>query len=229
MDMIKAKDERANIIYINKELYTFDHIKNYTDLYRHFEENYNPNATNYFIVDEVQEISGFEKCLRSILTEEKADIYITGSNSEILSGDLATHLSGRYIEIKVYSLSFSEFTQFHKLEPDDNSFLKYLKFGGLPGLLHIGLDENLVPDYIRNIYSTILLKDVVKRYNVRNVHFLESLVKYIADNTASIVSAKKISDFLKSQQVKISPNVVMDYLEYLTASFFLFKVHRADI
>lgn len=229
IDEIKLNDRNANIIYINKELYQYDHIRNYNDLYDHFNINYKESRNNYLIVDEVQEINDFEKCLRSILADNKADIYITGSNSEMLSGDLATHLSGRYIEIKVFSLSFNEFLTFHELDVNNESFVKYITFGGLPGLVSLGLNDNLVYDYLRNIYSTILLKDVVKRYNIRNINFLESLVKYIAENTGSIVSAKKISDFLKSQQVKISPNVVMDYMEYLTASYFIFKVNRSDI
>ncbi|MDA3893454.1 MAG: ATP-binding protein [Salinivirgaceae bacterium] len=229
IDYIKSNDAQANIIYINKELYEFDSIRDYNDLYMYFNDKHAPDKTNYFIIDEIQDIVGFEKCLRSILAEERADLYITGSNSEILAGDLATYLSGRYIEIKVYSLSFSEFLVFHKLEPNHDSFIKYLQYGGLPGLVNLGLNENLVYDYLRNIYATILLKDVVKRHNVRNIYFLESLVKYVAEITGSIVSAKKASDFLKSQQIKISPNVVMAYLDYLTSSFFIFKVDRSDI
>jgi hypothetical protein len=229
IDEINATDTQANIIYINKELYQFDHIRDYNDLYNYFNEHYAAGKSNYFIIDEIQDISGFEKCLRSLLAEGRADLYITGSNSEMLSGDLASYLSGRYVEIKVFSLSLSEFLTFHKLDSNQANFMKYLQYGGLPGLVSIGLNENLVYEYLRNIYATILLKDVVKRYKVRNINFLESLVKYVADNTGCIISAKKISDFLKSQKVNISPNIVMDYLGYLAASFFIFKVDRSDL
>jgi len=184
---------------------------------------------NYIFIDEIQDIDGFEKALRSLKSSEKYDIYCTGSNSNLLSGELATYLSGRYIEIQVFGLSYREFLIFHKLENKQESLLKYIKYGGLPYLMHLELDDLIVYDYLKNVYNTILYKEVVSRYKIRNPAFLENLVEYLAENTGSIVSAKKISDFLKSQKINISPNIVLNYLSFLSNAFFIFKTVRSDI
>lgn len=229
IDYLEATKELLNIIYINKELYEFDHIKDYNDLMSFFQQNKVIGKKNYFIIDEIQEITGFERCLRSIQASDEAEIFITGSNANLLSGELSTFLSGRYIEIKAYGLSYLEFLQFHNLENNENNFYKYLRFGGLPGLIHIALEENLIYDYLNNIYAAILFKDVVKRNNIRNVSFLENLIRFVGDNVGSLFSAKRISDFLKSQQIKVTPNLVMDYLNFLENAFFIFKVNRSEI
>lgn len=229
MDLIRKEDVDANIIYINKELFEFDAIEDYVTLYQYFETQKVVSKNNYLFIDEIQEIANFEKCLRSIQAKNEAEIFITGSNAKLLSGDLSTFLSGRYIEIKVYGLSYKEFLEFQQLEKGQGSFEKYLKYGALPGIIHIALEDYIVFDYLKNIYEAILYKDVVKRYNIRNISFLENLVRYLADNTGSLVSSKKISDFLKSQNIKIAPNLVLDYLSYLENAFFIFKVQRAEI
>jgi len=229
MDAIKEKRKNANIIYINKELSKFEKIKNHKDLLEYIEKNSKPKGKNYVFIDEIQDIEKFEKALRSLNASGRYDIYCTGSNADLLSGELATYLSGRYIEINVFSLSYSEFLAFHKLKNSPESFLKYLKYGGLPYLIHLELNDEVVYDYLRNVYNTILFKDVVSRYKIRNIAFLEDLVWYLADNTGSLVSAKKISDFLKSQKINISPNIVLDYLSFLAQAFFIFKVPRSNI
>ena len=167
--------------------------------------------------------------MRSLSAEGGYDIYCTGSNAGLLSGELATYLSGRYIEIKVFCLSYIEFLDFHKLKNNTGAFLKYIKYGGLPYLINLKLKDDIVYDYLKNIYNTILFKDVVKRHKIRNIAFLERLTLYLADNTGSLVSAKKISDFLKSQKTNISPNVVLNYLSHLESAFFIFKVRRSEI
>lgn len=229
IEHIKASYAAANIIAINKELYEFEFIINDSDLYHYFRSKYIPNKPNFLFIDEIQEITNFERCIRSILASNEADIYITGSNADILSGGLATFLSGRYIEIKVNSLSYSEFLLFHQLENSNESFERYIRIGALPGLIHFNQDNEAVSDYMKGIFSTVLLKDVVKRFNIRNVNFLENLVFFVADNLGSVVSAKRISDFLKSQHIKISPNVVIDYLNYLCKAYLVNKVPRYDI
>lgn len=230
IDLIKEENKEANIIYINKELYEFDKIKNYHDLLNYIEKKKNKKAKkNYLFIDEIQDIIEFEKALRSLNANSKYDIYCTGSNANLLSGELATYLSGRYIEIKVNNLSYIEFLKFHKLEDEKNSLIKYIKYGGLPYLINLELKDNIVYDYLRNVYNTILLKDVVTRYKIRNISFLENLVEFLADNIGSLVSANKISDFLKSQKIKTSPNVVLDYLSYLSKSFFIYKIPRSNI
>ncbi|MFH1829510.1 MAG: ATP-binding protein [Pseudomonadota bacterium] len=230
MDMIKEKHNAAEIIYINKELHEFEHIQNHKDLINHIEKTApKKKAKTYLFIDEIQDIQNFEKALRSLKATGKYDIYCTGSNATLLSGELATYLSGRYVEIKVHSLSYLEFLTFHKLKETEESFLKYIKYGGLPYLKHLELTDEVVYDYLRNVNNTILFKDIIARFNIRNVSFLEQLVDYLADNVGSIVSAKKISDFLKSQRINISPNVVLDYLSHLCSTFFIHKVQRTDI
>ncbi|MCG2695359.1 ATP-binding protein, partial [Candidatus Parcubacteria bacterium] len=207
----------------------FDEIKNYKDLIDFIKRNTQARRKNYIFIDEVQDIKQFEKALRDLNARGKYDIYCTGSNANLLSGELATYLSGRYIEFKVFGLSYLEFLFFHKLSDNQESFLKYIKYGGLPYLIHLELEDSIVYDYLRNVYNTILFKDVVNRHKIRNAAFLERLVEYLADNTGSLVSAKKISDFLKSQKTDISPNIVLDYLSFMTQAFFVFKVPRSDI
>lgn len=229
IDALKKASPRANIIYLNKELYEFDHIKNYRHLIQHVKKQKSSTGKNYILIDEVQDIDQFEKALRHFQAEGDYDIYCTGSNAKMLSGDLATYLSGRYVAMKIFSLSYPEFLNFHNLKNTAEAFLQYVKYGGLPYLFNLPMEDNVVYDYLRNVYNTILLKDIVKRHRIRNVAFLESLVKYLADNTGSILSAKRISDFLKSQKIKISPNVILNYLAYLASAFFIFKVPRAEI
>ena len=230
MDELESRGiKKESIIYINKELHEFDFIKDYSSLLSYIDKKVRSKRKVYLFLDEVQEIDKFEKALSSLLARGGYDIYCTGSNADLLSGELATRLSGRYVEIKVYGLSFPEFLNFHKLTNDDVALEKYLKYGGLPYLINLQLEDDVVYDYLRSIYSTILFKDVVTRHRIRNAAFLENLVDYLADNTGNLLSAKKISDFLKSQNVKISPNVVLNYLSYLTAAFFVFRVHRSEI
>ncbi len=229
MDAIKKMHQQPNIIYINKELNKFDKLKNYQDLLVYVRKHSKKSVKNYIFIDEIQDIDEFEKALRDLISSEKYDIYCTGSNSNLLSGELATYLSGRYIEIQVFGLSYREFLIFHKLENKQGSLLKYIKYGGLPYLMHLELDDLIVYDYLKNVYNTILYKDIVSRYKIRNPAFLENLVEYLAENIGNIVSAKKISDFLKSQKINISPNIVLNYLSFLSNAFFIFKTVRSDI
>lgn len=164
-----------------------------------------------------------------MLAEGRYDIYCTGSNANLLSGELATLLSGRCIEISVFALTYPEFLRFHQLGDSPESFMKYLKYGGLPYPRHLALEDTIVYDYLVNIYNAILFRDIVARRQIRNVEFLERLVEFLSDNTGNPVSAKKISDFQKSQKLKISPKIVLDYLSYLAAAFFVYKVRRSDI
>lgn len=228
ISLIQEENPNANIIYINKEQYEFKQIANQDDLFEYISANWSAEEKNYILIDEVQEIQGFEIALRQLLVKE-ADLYCTGSNAKMLSGDLATHLSGRYIEFHIHSLSYIEFLEFHELENSNESLEKYIRYGGLPYLIHLPLEDEIVYSYLKSIYNTILLKDIVARYSIRDIDFLERLVEYLSDNLGSYVSSKKISDFLKSQRVSLSVNTVMNYLKYLTNSFFISKVQRLDI
>jgi predicted AAA+ superfamily ATPase len=226
--LVKQLDKKANTIYINKEQNEFKQIKNAEQLFEYIESQLKPKQSNYVFIDEIQEIEEFEIALRQLLVKG-VDIYCTGSNANMLSGDLATHLSGRYIEFHINSLSYTEFIQMHKLTNDNDTLNKYIRYGGLPYLLHLPLSDEIVYGYLKSIYNTIILKDIVARYSIRDVAFLDRLVEYLSDNLGSYVSSNKISDFLKSQRVHLSVNTVMNYLKYLTSSFFINKVERIDI
>ncbi|NQY09561.1 MAG: ATP-binding protein [Flavobacteriales bacterium] len=228
MELILKENKKTNTIYINKEHNEFKHIKVAEDLFKYVKSKLSKSKPNCVFIDEVQEIEEFEVALRQLLVEG-IDIYCTGSNANMLSGDLATHLSGRYIEFHINSLSFSEFLQIHKLENDSDALNKFIRYGGLPYLIHLPFDDEIVYGYLKSIYNTIILKDIVSRYNIRDIDFLERLVEYMSDNLGSYVSSKKISDFLKAQRVSLSVNTVMNYLKYLTNSFFINKVQRLDI
>jgi len=226
---IKEQKEDPNILYIDKEDLSFEHIRNYQDLVNFAEEKKKADQLNFILIDEVQEIESFEKAIRHLQSSNDWDIYITGSNANLLSGELATYLSGRYIEIKVFTLSYQEFLIFHNLPNENQSLLKFFRYGGLPYLKHLALSDEIVFDYLKNIYAAILYKDLIARHNIRNVRFLDKLILFISDNTGSILSAKSINDFLKSQKISISHNVILDYLNYLCQAFFLFRVKRNDI
>ena len=228
VDLIKSEDSKANIIYVNKEFHEFKDIKNSEDLYSYIIQKVDKNKNNYIFVDEVQEVKNFEIALRQLLVEEY-DIYCTGSNAKMLSGDLATYLSGRYIEFQIYDLNYKEFLQFHNLGDSNETLIKYIRYGGLPYLINLELQDEIVYGYLRSIYNTILLKDIVSRYNIRDVEFLNRLIEYLSDNLGSYVSSKKISNFLKSRNISMSNNTVLNYLKYLSNSFFINKVGRYDI
>lgn len=230
MDTIKQKDKKASIIYIDKEKYEFEFIKNYHDLTKYILGKTRKTKTKtYLFIDEIQEIEGFEKAIRDFAKFGKYDIYISGSNSELLSSDLAGKLSGRYVEIRVHGLSYEEFLLFHKLEKNTESLEKYIRYGGLPYLVNLKLEDEQVFGYLKNVFDAVILKDVVSRFEVRNVNFLERLVEYLANNLGSLVSSKKISDFLQSQNINLSPNTVLNYLSFLQSSFFVVKCPRIDV
>jgi len=229
MDFIREENPSANIVYINCELEQFTHIQNSNDLNGYLRDKFPEETTNYLFIDEIQEIDSFQLTLRSLFAENKCDIFCTGSNARMLSGELATYLAGRYIEFNVHSLSFMEFLTFHKLERGNVSLMKYLTFGGMPYLPNIGLNDDLPFEYLKNVYSTILLKDVVSRENIRNISFLENLVLYLSDNIGSLFSANNISKFLKSQRIEISPQLTMNYLKALSNAYFVHKVVRSEV
>lgn len=156
-----SKNEENNIIYINKEKHAFDAIRMYQDLNAYIDEHRDPERKNYILVDEIQDIEGFEKSVRSYYEEPDVEIVITGSNSNMLSSDLSNKVGGRYKEVYVQTLSYEEFMTFHKLNDSDETLSKYLQFGGLPGLIRYGLDEQDAREYQMDVFNTVLLKDVI--------------------------------------------------------------------
>lgn len=229
IEAIQQLDNAANILYINKEDFLFDDVQTAEDLHKYVLQHTKANVKNYVFIDEIQEIVDFEKALRSLLLRPEYDLYCTGSNAHILSGELATYLSGRYIEFSIYSLSYNEFLQFQQLEDTNENLHKYLKYGGLPYLKHVALEDEIVFNYLKGVYNTVIYRDLIQRYEIRNTAFLENLVKFLADNTGQMFSAKKISDYLKSQQIHMSVSQIINYLDYLANTFLIRKVKRMDI
>lgn len=229
MNEIKNHDQDAEIIYIDKEDYQFDAIKTYVDLMNYLQTERKRNGKCYLFIDEIQDIKNFEIALRSLQSDNDWDIFCTGSNATLLSGELATYLAGRYVQIRIYSLTYNEFLEFHQLSNSSDSFLKYIKYGGMPHLINFRMEDAIVYEYLRNITDTIVLRDIIARYNVRNIHFLNDLIQYLADATGSIVSAKRISDYLKSQQINLSPKLVLEYLVYLESVYFVDRVKRSEV
>jgi len=228
-EYIKKRNKESNFIYIDKEQYNFDFINDYHELIKYVDENTEKNKSNYLFIDEVQDIHQFEKALRHFQNIGDIDIYCTGSNASMLSGDLATTLSGRYISVDVNPLSYKEFLEFHKLESNNNSLQNYIKWGGLPFIRNLQKDDIVIFDYLKNIISTIIYKDILYRYKIRNVDFFDSLIVFISSNTGNLITAKKISDYLKSQKINISTKVVLNYLEYLQNAFLVNKLKRVDV
>ncbi|MBN1411374.1 MAG: ATP-binding protein [Spirochaetales bacterium] len=229
IEKIKNEKPRANIIYIDKDDRDFNVIKNDEDLYTYVSSKIRKKASSFLFIDEVQEIDKFEYALRSLNKIKGLDIYITGSNANILFGDLSTLLAGRSMEFQVHGLTYREFLKFHSLEDSDHSAQLYTMYGGLPYLRHLELDDEIIYDFLKNIYQTILYRDVVSRNRIRNTLLLERLVLYLADSLGSIISAKKISDFLKSQRINMSVKNIPQYLNYLAAACFIHKTPRYDI
>lgn len=226
---LKEKDSNNNIIFVDKEKEQFDSIKNYQDLNEYIKGKYVHGKMNYILVDEIQDIEGFERTVRSFSTEPDAEVIITGSNAKMLSGDLSTLIGGRYKEIYIQSLSYQEFLQFHQLTDSDDSLAKFIQFGGLPGLVKIGLDEDDAREYQKDIYNTVLLKDVILRNNIRNVVFLENLTRFLADNIGKLISANSIAKYMKSQGQSITSTTIIEYIKYLAEAYILHKVNRYNI
>ena len=227
---------KENIIYMNFESLTFMDIKDFEALYKHIiEKTSDKKGKIYILLDEIQEVKGWEKAINSFLVDLDVDIYITGSNANLLSSELATYIAGRYVEIKIYPLSFQEYIDFVSENNKENSlsldeyFSQYMNFGGLPGIHIFNYNKEEIYQYLVDVYNSILLRDVITRNNIRDIELLERVVLYIMDNIGNIFSAKSISDFLKNQGRKLSVETIYNYLKALENAFIISKVQRYDI
>ena len=228
----KNNTAKHQIVYINNESLEYDFIRNHRDLYEYTKKEFNTaSEKKYLFIDEIQEIETWERAINSIFSEGKVDIFITGSNARLLSSELATLLSGRFVEFQIFSLGFQEYIEFReeKTAGYEKLFQEYLKFGGFPAIHYFNLDEETIYQYVNGIYNTILLKDVVKRNNVRNLSLLDNLTRYVFDNVGNIFSAKRITDYLKSQKMKVGIETVQNYLSYLSSTYAIHKVSRYDL
>ena len=224
-----GKDAGSNVIFIDKEKHEFDDIKTYKDLNAYIDRHRNKAKKNYILIDEIQDVEEFEKSVRSYYEEPDIEIVVTGSNSKMLSSDLSTLIGGRYKEIYVQALSYEEFMLFHQLTDSDETLTKYIQFGGLPGLVKMGLDEQDAREYQLDVYHTVLLKDVIMRNKIRNVPFLENLVRFLADNSGKIISANSIAKYMKSQGDSVTSTAIINYIKFLNDAYLIHKVNRYDI
>ena len=228
MDYIE-ENFSANIIYINKENFEFKDLTDAEKLVAYVESKRSIEDKNYLFIDEIQEIEDFQIAIRHFALFPDFDIYCTGSNATILSGELATLLSGRYLEINISPLTYGEFLNFNRLEDSNEAIRNYMLWGGLPFIKNLGSNSMLIEEYLKNIRSTIVLKDIVQRNQIRNVNFLENLIFFLAQQTGSLISAKKISDYLKSQRIDMSPQLVLNYIDCLCKAFLINRVKRYDL
>lgn len=224
--------KEENIVYINFESAKYDDIKDYKDLYKYIEDKVKDEKI-YLLLDEIQSVSSWEKAINSFKVDFNMDIYITGSNAYLLSSELSTLLSGRYIEIKMYPLSFKEFLVFNNYDENnlEEKFNEYLKYGGLPAITLIKGNDELILSYLNDIYNTIVKKDIIDRNNIKDVALLENIIKYLFNNVGSPISTKKISDYLNSNKVvqKSNHQTIDNYLNMLEKSYIIYKADRTDV
>ncbi len=220
----------SKVLFIDKDFDSFSFIKTSEELYSYAVDNLPAGGENYLLIDEVQDIENYEVALRSLYAENRCQIVVTGSNAYMFSSEIATKFSGRYIEIPIRSLGYREFLVFHNLQDSHESLLKFLQFGGMPGLVNYLFDE--VPEikgYLQGVYNTIVLKDIVAREQVRNVKFLENLIRFIADNVGQLVSVNSIVKYLKSQGTKVGNDATTKYVKAICSALIVDSVSRYDI
>lgn len=220
----------ANVLFIDKDFGQYDFIKTSDDLYALAVEKFPAGEDNYLLIDEVQDIEGYEIALRSLYAEDVCQIIVTGSNAYMFSSEIATKFSGRYIEIPIRSLGYEEFLTFHNIPDDTDSLLNYLRFGGMPGLVNYRFDEVAeIKAYLQGVYNTVVLKDIVAREQIRNFRFLENLIHFLADNSGQLVSINSISKYLKSQGSKVSNDVASRYVKSICNALIVDSMPRYDI
>jgi predicted AAA+ superfamily ATPase len=225
----------SQIIYLNFESLEFSEFDSAKKLYSYIKERIIKNKRSYILLDEIQEVNSWEKAVNSFLTDFDVDIYLTGSNSRLLSSELATYLTGRYVEIHLYPLSFSEYLQFKTVRTGKkefntkDEFETFLRIGGFP-VLHIA-EYTLESAYkiVYDIYSSAILRDTIQRNKIRDVELLERVVKFVFDNVGNKFSAKNVADYFKSQQRKIDLNTVYNYLSALESAFIIDRIPRYDL
>lgn len=232
--LLNSGVSEAQIILVNFESFAFSEFTTAQKLYQFIKENIRQDQKSYLLLDEIQEVDGWEKAVNAFLADFDVDIYITGSNSHLLSSELATYLAGRYVEIPVFTLSFREFLDFRKhYFPEEETkispFATYLRKGGFPVIHTVNYDEETAYKVIRDIYSSVILRDSVQRYKIRDVELLERVIRYAFDNIGNTFSGKNVADYFKNQQRKSDINTIYNYLHAFEAAFIMYRVSRYDI
>lgn len=222
---------KEDILFIDMESLEFQHIANGQALAQWVHDRCAAAAgPKIILIDEVQEIESWEKTLNAFLKSGGYDLYITGSNAHLLSSDLATYLAGRYVQIHIYAFSYAEYLAVHGRDKHSmESFQSYIKFGGFPGIYHLPENDDIRFQALNDLYSSIILRDIVERYALRNVALLERIILFFFDNMGQPVSARSITSYLKSQNMKVSVESVLSYIAYLESCFALYCVQRYDL
>ncbi len=234
-ELLKNNIAAANILYINFESFTFSGIKTSEHLYDYIKSNITNNNKYYILLDEIQEVTEWEKAINAFQVDFNADIYITGSNSRLLSSELATYLSGRTIQINIYTLSFAEYLQFKQeytgTRPGDiyTAFDNYLRLGGFPSIHTANYHQEQAYKIVYDIYSSVILRDVVQRFKIRDIELLERVVKFVFDNIGNKFSAKSVADYFKSQNRKLDLNTIYNYLNALESSYIIYRIPRYNL
>ena len=225
---IEKNIDNSNIIHINYNLKKFDNLLIGDKLYNYIDENFDENKENYVLIDEIQKCNGFEDVINSIHAEEKYHIYITGSNAFLLSSDLATLFTGRTFEIKIYPFSFEEYMKYFNYDNHYLAFNTFMQDGGMSGsyLYEELVDKN---NYLSDIYNTLILRDIVQKYNIKNEDLLKKLSDYLLDNVSNLTSSTKIENLLKSSNQTADHKTIAKYIEYLCNAYAFYKVRRYDI
>ena len=229
---------KEQIISINFEDLDFEHLLNYQALYAYIKERLCPDRMTYIFLDEIQKVDSFQKVVDSLYVKENTDIYITGSNAYLLSGDLATLLTGRYVEISMLPLSFREFWEISGLEAE-KAFAEFMRYGGFPYISRMERTDEKVDTYLEGIYNTVVVRDIEDRQmrkqtdpdkrKITDITLLKTIARYLASVVGSPVSVRSVTDYLISSGRKVSPNTVDDYMEALQESFIFYPVERFDI
>ena len=220
----------GNIIFIDMEDPDHADLETYKELHDYVKSHFVEESKNFLLIDEVQEISQFEKALRYWIRQDNMTVVVTGSNAAMLSSEVATAFAGRYFDVHINSLNYEEFLRFYALQDSDDSLTAYLRWGGLPFLAQIPMaDTKVRTDYLGSIYDTIFVKDVITRKKVRNVTMMDNLARFVADNTGKIFSANSIAKYLKGKENTVSANTVGEYMEAWCESYMIDKVKRYDI
>jgi uncharacterized protein len=233
-ELIGCGVNQSHIIYLNFESFANSHLTQAKSLFEEVKGRITGSGKYYLLFDEVQEVEDWEKAINSFLVDFDADIYITGSNSHLLSSELATFLAGRYVEIPIFTLSFSEFLEFKKSYSEISAsqfslFVEYLRKGGFPVIHTLDYEEETAYQVVRDIYDSVILRDSVQRYKIRDIELLNRVIHYAFDNIGNTFSGKNVADYFKSQQRKIDLNTVYNYLQALESAFILYRVSRYDV
>ncbi len=232
--LLQSGVKESQIVSMNYESFSLSDYTTAEKFYVFVAERIRKDQKMYLLLDEIQEVEGWEKAVNSFMVDFDVDIYLTGSNSHLLSSELATFLAGRYVEVPVYTLSYREFLDFRSFyfpswDSADKSFISYLRMGGFPVIHTVNYEEDTAWKVVRDIYSSVILRDTVQRYKIRDVELLERVILYAFDNIGNTFSGKNVADYFKNQQRKIDINTIYNYLHALTGAFILYRVPRYDI